>query len=581
MIDTQQDSLRPQIPFAYDEESKVLTQLTQDHAHEVERVRLRREVRRHRVNVQELRDSNKIRQDETVIPDRTIDRNIRAERPPTVRYVETSTTVLSFFDLAHRDANFEALDNWTTALFRQPGWKKDIIKMVDSRALHGAGYLELIYDKSKPGRAVYEYVRREDLIIPKGTRDIQTAARVGRVYELTKQGLLKLSQTVKFDRSLLQPILEHYAQKTEAIKVVKWFMRDDNNNLYVAWRTYDGDILQSWLKDPAPFVSGILEIAPAPPTLLGQPAVPQIINKPSTKLRIYTFLYDLQEDEEILDIPGRAALDEPTQEALTSSVSATVNATVRASGFYVHEKPDGTGNYSSKEGVEIAHNKLVRGNLDLFQPAFPNAIALSVAQMLRVTKAQETGNVDFAAMERQDTAKTATELRFAQQEAETLSSTSISILSDSFLEMYLDWWEIIKSHVNVGDIQVPPSFQELNIDINSPTLTATMAADARVVKQAQEVEKLLRHYPMTVGTPYQEVVFMEIMRTLFPDKVARWVTEAQKNDAKVQLLQKTLQMFESLPPQLAANLPPQLQSAIAEIGTGISQLFNAKPGNAK
>lgn len=555
--------------FSYEAESVIFDSLIADHEEEMRRVEARRDARRHDVDVRQMRAKSELLPDETVIPDHTIDQTIRSERPAMIRFLEGSTTVLTFMNRRVMAANYEPLDNWTTMLFRPPGWKLVQHKLIDGRALHGGGALERVYSKAAPGRAVSEYIRREDLILPRNTRDIQSCARVARRYELTKEGFRSLARANGFDPAAVLRILADNSTKTELLRIYKWFIRDEQSRLNVAWAADKCLGLSTYLKPPMPHMSGVLTVQR---DLQNNPIVSAA---QSTKIPIYYFPYDIQEDETLLEVPGRAKLDLPTQEAITALFSSFVNGSSRAAGFYAYRKPSPTGDPQTTVPI-LKHGHVVEGEIGTFQPTWPSTQMLSGVQALRVAKAQETGRTDFASMSRQDTAKTATELNFASKEAELLSSTSVSVLSECYLQYYLDWWEVIKSHINAGQITPPESFAQLGIDINDPDLFAVMSADAQVIKRSQIEERMLKYYSLTIGTPMQEPMFQDIMAMIFPDRIARWRQESAKNDVKTQTLQMTMQALQNMPAELVASLPPQLQQAFMQIITNINELFNSK-----
>jgi hypothetical protein len=565
---TAADSADAKPIFAFDEESKTFDALIADHVAETNRVAARRDARRHEIDIDSLRESGKILADETIIPDHTIDQTVRGERPALIRYIEGTTTVLSFMNRRVLAMNYEALDNWTTSLFRPPGWKEVQFKMIDARALHGGAALERVYSAAAPGKAVAEYIRREDLIIPPNTRNIQSCARFARRYELTKEGFRSLARKTGFDPAKVAQILRDNETRTELLSIYKWFIRDDQSRIFVAWAADKCLGLTSYLKDPQPHLSGVIE-AGQPDPITGTPT---FTPAQSTTFPVYYFPYDIQEDETLLEVPGRAKLDLPTQEAITALISAFVNGSVRAAGLYAVRKPSPTGDPPKAEAT-LNHGHITEGDIAPFQMAWPSTQLLSGVQALRVAKAQETGRTDFASMSRQDTAKTATELNFASKEAELLSSTSVALLSESYLTFYLDWWEVIKSHINAGQLTPPDSFAQLGIDINDPDLFAVMAADAQVIKRAQTEEKLLKYYSLVIGTPMQEPMFQDILSMIFPDRIARWRQEGAKNDVKTQTLQQTAAAISQIPADLYVQLPPELQQTLGQIINNVSKLF--------
>ena len=565
---TAADSADAKPIFAFDEESKTFDALIADHVAETNRVAARRDARRHEVDIDALRKSGQILADETIIPDHTIDQTVRGERPALIRYIEGTTTVLSFMNRRVMAMNYEALDNWTTSLFRPPGWKEVQFKMIDARALHGGAALERVYSAAAPGKAVAEYIRREDLIIPPNTRNIQSCARFARRYELTKEGFRSLARKTGFDPAKVAQILRDNETRTELLSIYKWFIRDDQSRIFVAWAADKCLGLTSYLKDPQPHLSGVIEAGQPDPLT----NTPTFTPAQSTTFPVYYFPYDIQEDETLLEVPGRAKLDLPTQEAITALISAFVNGSVRAAGLYSVRKPSPTGDPPKAEAT-LKHGHITEGDIAPFQMAWPSTQLLSGVQALRVAKAQETGRTDFASMSRQDTAKTATELNFASKEAELLSSTSVALLSESYLTFYLDWWEVIKSHINAGQLTPPDSFAQLGIDINDPDLFAVMAADAQVIKRAQTEEKLLKYYSLVIGTPMQEPMFQDILSMIFPDRIARWRQEGAKNDVKTQTLQQTAAAISQIPAELCVQLPPELQQTLGQIINNVSKLF--------
>ena len=144
---------------------------------------------------------------------------------------------------------------------------------------------EVIFDESTPAKFSFEYVRRDHLIIPRDTKDIQACFRLARIYEVTKHQLSLLASAFGFDPSAVAKIKEHYRTKTEFIKIYKYFLRDDNNYVYNAWFA-DPDIgVDTYLREPMPHFLGDYS-EPAPSALgfgASQPQSPRRSQRPSTQ----------------------------------------------------------------------------------------------------------------------------------------------------------------------------------------------------------------------------------------------------------------------------------------------------------
>ena len=568
------DVTSPTTAFAFEDEQKIFTQLISSQEKEITKCKKRRELRRHRVEIQKLREKGELSNDCTIIPDRTIDQNIRAETVAYSKFIQESSWVLAFKDVMQPTETFDPLNNFTTYLFRPPGWKKVWLAASDSRLLHGGVALELIPDPSAPGKAKIEYIRREDLLIPEQTRDIQACMRVGRRYEITKQQFKTLATALGFEESAKTAVLKHYETREEFIKVYKWFMKDDNGVVNIAFFADTSTGLNTYLRAPIPYQLGMfdLETPPVPPEAqlmmqLGAqipppPPVPK--PRPVTRIPIYLIPYHIEEDETYYEVQGRAALDMPTQEALTAVLSATVNGAVRAAQLYPTCDPGIPDSEIKKDPLfTLKPDHVYAGKFTFAQLPWPNAIALSVVQTLSTRNAQASGQTDFASMSREDSAKRATELQMAAKEAEDLSSVGVSLWSEYQLQLYLDWWEIIKSQIVIKGIELPPDLAASGIDLSSPTLSATMAADIQVVKRAETTARRVQFYQLVQGTKFQEPYFETMIEELFPDDVDKWKLAIQQSDQTKQILAAAFQILSTLPLETVnEDLRPQFKQLL-------------------
>ena len=337
------DTKAPEVPFDFHKELETFRAMRTDFADELFATKTRRELRANKKNVVELRQQKILLPDETIIPDRTIEQNCQSELAPYIAFTEQPNQIISFHDPAAPGFDFNPYADWTTSLLRYEDWQRPWQPMEDCMILHGAAFFEVIFDESTAAKFSFEYVRREHLIIPRDTKDLQACLRIARVYEITKHQLTLLAAAFGFDPAVVAKIKEHYRTKTEFVKIYKYFLRDENNYVYNAWFA-DPDIgVDSYLREPMPhFLGDYSEPSPGP---LGQltPPSPQ----PTTIYPFVDFPYRTQEDEAILLVQGQAALSSHVQEAMTGLLSSTVNGCIRASGIYAGRDPapgtDGTG----------------------------------------------------------------------------------------------------------------------------------------------------------------------------------------------------------------------------------------------
>lgn len=551
-----QDSRAPEIPFEFEKEKDVFKALETDFGPELEATKIRRELRANRKNVAELRQQGILLPDETVIPDRTIEQNCQSEIIPYIAFTEQPNQVLSFHDPANPGFDYTLYADWITSLLRYENWQLPWQQMEDAMVLHGAGFHEVIFDPESSAKFTIEYVRRDHFLIPKGTKDLNACYRFARQYEITKHQLDVMAAAYGFDEKIVKDIKEHYKTKSEFINVYKYFLRDENNYLYNAWLAPECVSATAWLRPPTPHFLGDYDIDE-----LGNP-----ISVPTTVTPFTAFPYRTQEDEAILTVQGQAALSVHVQEALTGLYSATVNGAVRASGVYAArpvgpgKEPDNKTLYTLKSGY--VHD----GDMTFFSLAWPNPIALSLAQALSVRNSAQQGNTDFAAMSRTDTAKRATEIIAAKEEADKIKTARIALFSSRCLAEYRIVFNIILNQIKIGAITLPPPLDPAVLF--SPALVLSMAADTQVVKREQRKQKLVDIWPLVQTTPLAPVYFESMIAELFPEEWPIWkaamnqLQTQQANDPTQTLVQLLTAAFPTMPPELQ-NQTEQALNAIS------------------
>ena len=546
------DTLGVKTPFDYAEESKVFTALHQDQVEESTRVDRRREARGNRNNVKLLRDKGQILPDETVIPDRTIDTNIRTQKSPYIKFIEQSQTVLSFEDPNAPGINFTPLSAWHVGLVRNAQWKKQYFLIVDSLLLHGCAFAEVLFAKDSVACSEVEYIRREDLLIPKGTRDLQNCGRMYRRIAATKAQLDDLATKYGFDTTQLDKLKAKAENSTESIYLYKGFLRDKNGVINVCWRADDNSGCDKWLKDPVPLQLGIFV-----------KSAKGFTPKPITSFPIFAFPLALEEEECILYTQGRAALDLHVQDCMTTMWSGTANGVTRASRFYPTRKAGTLGEPpQNTELFQLKHGYVFEGDFSVFQPNWPNNISIAVANALSSRKSQEIGAVDWASMNRQDTRKTATELSMAREAADALSGPNISLFSLVMLAVETLRWEILVSRVMIDEAFVPsPEMRKYVLPagftsqmLSSKTLNIAMSADAQVVRRAQRQSKYIEHWEIVAPTPYALPYLETMLGEIFPDDFIRWKQQVGEADNRVKTLvdlgTRALDMLSNLPPDV-------------------------------
>lgn len=572
--------------------NKVFTKQIQDFdtpsRGEKEKVRLRRDFRRNHVNVKDERERGALLQDETRIPDRTIETNLRRGKAPRVKYLTQTSTVLSFVDPAQPDANFEQLSSYYTDINRRTGWQTEWLYLSDAIELHGAGYLEVFFDPTTDIKSKVEYIQRDHLIYPEGTKSLNSCASILRRFDITKETFDEFAKRYGFDESQAQKIREYYKAREEFTQIHRAYLRI-NGVINVAWIGNGSVSLDNWLKPPEPYDIGLRRRDEMTGTFLPIPV---------TECPIFVFPFDLEEDCDILKVQGRASLDLHVQEAIGAILTAVVNGSVRAAGLYPTRKPspDDPTPARNQEAMVLKHGNVYHGDFTFGKLEWPSAVAVSIAQFIRTNNAQQAGGVDFAAMNRADTAKTATELSLAQQAADELSSSSITLFALCCLRVELLRWQIWLSQVASGlspapafaqptpaqdGTQLPPA-----IDIFSPSLIPTMSADQQVVRRAADASKRIQYFPYVQGTPYQLPFIESMLKEAFPKEFTMWQQQVsainQLQTAAQQSLQLIAHSFEILRSIKAEAIPPEDRENYAKFLNSLGNyLAQNQPANAQ
>ncbi len=510
--------------------------LLTDWKDEVKRVEVRRKARTNRINVKDQQTAGTILTDETIIGDRTIDTNVRSEKAAYMVFVETSRRVLIVKPPPGTEVPapvIEAIETEFTNGTRYTRWKSPWYKIFDGAVLHGCNFLEVVYDESKPLKSRIDFLAREKFIYPVGMEDVQNCEMVLRQYTLAPITLdaWKANPALGFKTDILTELLKGYEKekRNKLIPVYKVFFKRDGV-VHYAW--YSDEVSKNWMRDPVPLDIGLKQVKAGPPTvdpLTGQPVQGPPTMEPAPVL-IFPFFplkYQELEDEQVIEIQGRASIDLPTQDAATSLMSSIVNGAKRASGFYPYRKPSGLDVGGQGSPIALEHGKLISGDVGVFQPNWPNISVLSVIQALSVRNLQQIGKTDFAAMQRNDTAKTAAEIEASKEQASVLSSMQTMLLSDCVLSTESLRFEIWRSQVFVGQVK-----SSVPNEILALPYTLAPAGDIEVVKRAERKAELKEAWPVISQTPAAMKFFEIMIEALFPEEAATILSSLQAPDTQ-------------------------------------------------
>lgn len=555
--------------FNFDKESKAIKDLISQFDSEKSKVKMRREIRENRKNVLEEREKGTILEDETIIPDRTVNTNIKRSKTNYINFVTQSKRTLIITEMARPKISIDSLETWFTRGMRFPRWKAPWNRLIDSFHVHGGSGMEVMFDDSKPHHVTLEYIPRDSLIFPLKCCDLQACPRILRAYEITTLQLEEFAEKYAFNPDIVTKLQERFKeQHDKTFKVYRVLMKKQGA-VYNAWYTQD-DNPTSWLREPQLHDLGLFnfdpEVITAPVALIdpmGLPVFDQMgapvqvplcfspmwdqvkvefsAPLPLNRYPIVWVEMEETENEELLASQGRVALDVHVQEAMTSLWTDTVNATHRASQFYpsAEEEPGNDGQL--KELGKMRHGYIMNRKLSVFQPNWPNNIALSVLQGLKMGKTEEAGQQDFASMARKDANKTATEMKLALESSESLKISDLDIFSSAYLEIYSIAFQVACHQALFGLISAPqhPELLIGNYNIQS-------AGDVEVVKRAEDKENAKEFFNIVQGTPAAEKILIFLIERFFPDQADEWIQALSQPD-KDQVILMLVNILKTIP----------------------------------
>jgi len=481
------------------------------------------------INVEAERADGYLDEDEFLVPAHIIDTNIRREQSKYVAYVTGSRRSAIFTSITEPTVATGSLERDFTDKTRYAGWQIPLFKIIDGMQLHGYSVAEVVFDTEKPGHFAVEAVNFEDLGFPTDTRDIQSCEMLIHRHYFTA---LQLRDTEDFDKEVVETLLgdnpdgdSGVLSYDESLYRIEKVMFKQDGKVFVGWSCCDK--CDEWLREPRPLYLGRRF---------------NDVFEDETEYPYIIFPYNIQEDSAIQSAAGRAFLDRTTQETITSLMSSFVTAHRRASNFYFAKDNEDPNNTNVQTGVKFQPGALIDSNIKQFQLSPPDSSMLGAIQSLISQNAQEQSQINYAAMNRRDSRKTATEIQAASNEAQMLSSTQVSLFSIALKDVYDICWRIYQSRVIAGVLR--PS-AALDLFLNH-TYNIKPAGDVDVIERAEKSQKMMQAWPVVSQTDLASTFLQNMMRLMFPDEGESYAQMLQSGDQKNALLQQLLQVVNSL-----------------------------------
>lgn len=598
--------------FDFTKQQHKLRRLVDDWSSEIKRTEERRLTRDVEVNVNDLRASGRLDEDETLIPDRVIDTNIRREQPPYVNYLKNSRRIAIFECLSNPDTNTQRLELEFTRGMTYIGWEVPHFKTLDGTQTHGWDIVEVVYDITKPLHVGLEQVGHDRLLFPRSAIDIQTAPKVIRRYDVSLLTLKSFVRDFGFDGDQVSKIINKIKdtqKEVETVEIYKEFCKYDGK-VYVAWFSLS-DGVSDWLKKPVPLFLGIrhkekkqiMESVTIydPNTMI--PSVQQVpreieewVDTPITQYPIFVQVYQETEKPKVTDHKGRVFLDENKQEAQTAIISGYVNGLTRASSVYASRgTDDGSGDSLREEqDIRLVGGRILDKPVNFFHPDYPDPSTIKAMQYLDTANDQEVGQPNFTAINRQDSRKTAKEITAAQSEQALLNSVQLTLFSAHIRAIYNFVWLIVQSLALQDEIsfllveQTIPVMNPIDqspladgstqkIWVNDYTTISQIydiraAGDVDVIQKQEKVMQMKQDWPIISQTPLALPFLAEMMRLQYPDTGEKWAQALLQQTPQIDAMRNMLKALGDIimgvmqdNPEIANNLPPEQAVGLQQI----------------
>jgi hypothetical protein len=563
-----------------------------------------RKMRYTEVDIEVERAAGRIAPDEVFVPQHIVDTNIRREQASYIQYITQSNRACILQDVNEPSSDTTLLERDLTNRIRYNDWQIPMFACVDGFQQNGYGVIEQLFDTTKPGNISYDFVQLGDFGMPLDTKDVQEAEIIARNYYFSKTALLAMAapgSEWEFDMVQVKRVTDVEPSATDDIstssgdrslyKIQKVMFRIDGI-VQVAW-SCEGRC-DDWIRQPRPLFIGRKQQAPQQavniPLLGGRsiPLPPQYVDKYETDYPYFIFPYLISENNTVDKLKGRVYLDQDTQTAATSLLSSFCTAHRRASGLYFSkDTSDPNDDTAMQKNVFLKTGALINAKISQFQLSPPSSDMVSAVQMLVTSNQAETSKVNFAAQNRKDSRKTATEISASTQEAASLSTVQVVLYSTSLKKLYTSSFMVIKSRVAAGLILVTPDLQALY----SKEYSVRPAGDTDVIERQQLVNAMMAAWPVIQQTPIAQAFLMDLLAKMFPDQAPKYIkiiqdSIAQQQSAQAQQQQMMMQQAHQIGQQLIqlADRPEMFSTtgknfalpAIQQVAQQLSQFIQPK-----
>lgn len=518
------------------------------------------------ITVDQARARKMVLGNETFIGRRVIAENLKRELPVFIQYLKGSYRHVTAIGDEVPLEILNAIESETTKACRTGPWLETHIKTIQAMGLHGRGVFMVIPDSENLMDTDVVYIPTTDFIVPINSRDFQQAPMLGVRYMVSESQFKEWAKTHKWHADKAKAILDAHSTAETVYRNFKVYlvMTRTNSGIQQFWYSEDPNHM---LSDPTPLFVGKMVMDD-----LGE-AMPVA----TETYPLFPVFYEITENPVLVELKGRAHADMHDQEALTMGWTSYVNGMIRASELFAArdqqaaiENPE-----TLQTSVLIKPGVVTKEKLIFYTPPAPDAGALMALQALRTENASGAGQTDFAASNRKDSRKTATELNAAKEQAvqsQTIPLTNFGIGYSALLNFR---WSILQFNVESG---FNTKFLATRPDARAflGKVSILPAGDVDYVARDEKLTKYTNFYQLFAQTPAGIYFLKKILELAFPDEYKQIEPLLQDNSRAVGQLM--LELLKALPPQIIQALPPQIQGQLQQAIQTADQLYGNSTG---
>lgn len=552
--------------FSWEHASQFIKNLDNEWNDEIKATEDRRKIRYHLLSesVEQMRLNGKLQPHETYIPVRIADTNINREKANWIAYIIQSPRTGVFVP---KDGGtipgIERLETEFTRWSRYEGWEDTFFRWSDGCLTHGTDFVETLFDTSKPGHFAHIQLGHERVKYPKDTENLQKAPAIVVDCVYSAEELRAFSEDPEMDWSP-----EHV---DEVLKDQEG--KEDREGSFCIRKLYfwhNGVVQLGYWHDKA---TGWLK---APDKLFLGKRNDDGTQVEETEYPIEPLPYTVSENGRLIDTKGRVFLDMHVQDAATAGASAYINGLTLSSRLQGCPANPNDNSEIKQSDSKFANGAIWNQKMEFIRTDPPPAECIKGVEWLINQNANETSQVNYAAMNRQDSRKTATEIQNSTQQASLLNSERVAVLGLAMRNVHRRGWEIARSQVMQGTLT--SACREL-YGFNYIILPA---GDVDVVKRQERQQQMMQDWPVLQQTPAAQVFLEDFLRLRYAEQADKYIQALKAGDVKGQMLAAIPQMLRGMAakdPMLGAALAPHMPE-LEQVEAQIEQVLNpeAQPG---